>query len=404
MEKLDSSETNEVTEIIQKEENKEQESTNKSSKQSNSFWSNELIKKKSDYVTVDGLMDDDLLVPDQPYKLPGDFYWDKLSHNDGRNLNDLSRFLCLNYCKDLNIKFRRQYSPDFLKWTYKPYENIILTIRLKSNNVIIGSICGKVIKIQVNRNVMDMVEVDFLCVNSNLRCKGMSKLLIKELTRLFSLKQYKVGYFITGKKIDSPTCSYKILTRPLNIQKLMKTKFMRISDKISQKQIDNHYRLPLKSNLIFKKLDEDYIEEAYEIYCDYISKYNFYQVLDLELFKHIYMNNPFMKSFIVTNSEDDILEFCSYLQSTSKSSKYSLVKGYVSVLTCTVETPYSMIKNMLIYMSQNGVDIVDVPTIMDYDAIVYDLQFDDQNHEKNLYLYNWKINTLMSKQLGHTMY
>lgn len=193
--------------------------------------------------------------------------------------------------------------------------------------------------------------------------------------------------------------SYKVYTRPLNVEKLINYKFMRTTNNLSNKQVVKHYELPLKSSDVnFIKLEEEYLEDAFEVYLEHVTKCNFYQILTLDLFRHTYLDNPFMESYIVLGQKG--VEFASYFKFKSQSNKHKITKAYITMCTYTVETPYKIIKNLILMAHQNGVDIINIPITVEYDSIIYDLQFEDEIYENSTYLYNFKIKPLTNKQIG----
>jgi len=72
----------------------------------------------------------------------------------------------------------------------------------------------------VEGKLLNMAEINFLCVHSKLRTKRMAPVLIKEVTRRINLKEVWQAVYTAGKYIPAPISESNYYYRCLNFKKL----------------------------------------------------------------------------------------------------------------------------------------------------------------------------------------
>lgn len=82
----------------------------------------------------------------------------------------------------LSPYLRFNYSPEFLRWALQPpgYKlDWLVGVRVTGTGKLVGFISGIPARIKVNDEVVQMVEINFLCVHKKLRSKRLAPVLIK---------------------------------------------------------------------------------------------------------------------------------------------------------------------------------------------------------------------------------
>lgn len=94
------------------------------------------------------------------------------------------------YVEDSEGIFRFEYSVELIRWVLCGPDHIKdwhVGLRNSKSKKLLGFISGTPCKLNINKNVVKMAEINFLCVNRKLRTKRMAPVLIKEVTRRVNL-------------------------------------------------------------------------------------------------------------------------------------------------------------------------------------------------------------------------
>jgi glycylpeptide N-tetradecanoyltransferase len=370
--------------------------------ESHKFWDTQPILKPNDKFTRDGPIDKNLS-PDQTQKeLPADFEWVSLSLE---NVDKIADFLDKYYVEDPNHEFRLHYSPELLKWIYDKSNYKIVGVNVKKNNVLVGLICGKITKIQANKNILDMVEINFLCIHPKLRGKRLAPILIKEITRQFVSEGFHYAHYTNGNSLPTPIYNSKYYHRLLNIKKLAEVDFYRLEGNLTVEEIEKTHKLPDSFTIPnFVKIEERHLDQLFERFNEYMEKYNYHPIFTKEEMAHIFLNNNFVVCYVVEDDNGNVIDFISYYVLESrvlKSEKWQFIKkGYLYYYTCLGETSFKLIKNILIAAKNNEIDVMNALDIMENGCIFDELRFGMGNGSLYYYLYNWRIRPLKNIQIA----
>ena len=96
----------------------------------------------------------------------------------------------------------------------------IVGMRVKQNQKLVGFISGIPVKVMVEGKLINMAEINFLCVHSKLRSKRTAPVLIKEVTRRINLKGVWQAVYTGGKYIPTPVSESNYYYRCINFKKL----------------------------------------------------------------------------------------------------------------------------------------------------------------------------------------
>lgn len=400
------------------------------------FWDKQPVPRINDNISKENFIKkikfDELNY--NPIKLPDDFKWVTYNIDNDDDCNKISNFLEKYYLED-EVNFKLIYSKNFLKWYFKKpdkfdetdkssnkqellnEQNLLIGVEVARNSTLVGFISGIPIKYQLNKNILDVIDVNFLCVHPKLRNKKLSPVIISELIRRSKLLKYSQGFFSTERYIPKPFHTTNYYQRALNAEKLIKSKFLKITEKnISLKSIIKYYKLPNKpSTNKFVKMEKKHLNEAYDKLNIYFQKYNFYPVYSLEEFKCLFFDNDIVTCYVLEDENGVVLDFISYYKINYKilnnsygnknsNNKYKFIKSAnLFYYTSTVETSYRLIKDILIIAKKEGLDIFNATDNMENKSILEELEFRKSKKSVHYNLYNWRARDLSCNQIGKTI-
>ena len=373
------------------------------------FWKNQPLTKANECYYGDGLIEEELNIDEQ--KLDEEYIWSELDLNEEKTRIEVASFLQNYYIEDEKSKFKIYYTSEFLKWNYvnKKYTpKLTIGIKLKTNNLLVGFIGGKKVKIQINRNILEMIEVNFLCVHSLLRKKGYAEKLIKELERRSLAEEYKHSIFCSTKEIGKSIFTAEYYHRALNVKKLVDTDFSKIEGNITMDDLERTYELKEKNiNKNFRELEPRHLESAYKKFNEYNKRYFIHPVIDLEEFKELFYDNEVVKTYVIENfqNNEEIIDMISYfkLKRVTKDNKF-INEGYLYYYTSTIETSFLLIKDMMISAKREGIDLITGSDIMENSRPFANLNFVKVSKKLNYYLLNWRCNSFKKTQIGKIFY
>ncbi len=347
--------------------------------------------------------------------LPKGYKWYAYEMNDVNVCNKVSTFLKKHYISDKKHNYRLQYSGKFLKWLFTVPGRLNICIGVESSKgIMVGFITGTVIKMQINNEAVDIVEIKFMCIHTKLRKKNLAKQLIKQITRQFEeSEQFKGSKVkaIYGSELEKPESFFtgKYYHRPLNIKNLLDSESLKMHGKIKIEDIMKEHYLPkVPTNKSFRKIENNDIEETYNLFTSYITKYNCHPIFDLNQFTHIFYNNDQVDTYVLI-LDDLVVDFISYLKIPKEVIKQDRTKkiinrAYLYYYTSDEETPYRLIRDLLIIAKNNGVDELIATDIMEHHNLFHDLGFLDGPNKIHYYLHGIKCKELQNKQIGKILF
>jgi len=351
--------------------------------------------------------------------LPNGYKWYTYDMTNINICNKVSAFLRKHYIPDKKHNYRIQYSGKFLRWLFTVPGRLNICIGVESKNgIMAGFVSGTIIKMQINKNTTDIVENKFMCVHLQLRKKGLGRQLLKQITKQF--EQYgqvlqkqqgtKKKLFcvrtIYGSVLEKDTALFtgKYYHRPLNIDNLIDSDLLKTTNNVKIDDVKKKYYLPDNpTNTSFRKIKKDDIEETFNLFKSYITKYNCHPILNLKEFTHIFYNDHV--SVYVLIIDDVVVDFISYFKlpieiKNKHAGTKILNRAYLYYYTSDEETPYRLIRDLLIVARNNGIDVLIASDIMEHGDIMQDLNFMDGPNKINYYLRGIKSPKLSGKQIG----
>lgn len=374
------------------------------------FWDKQPVPKLNEKIMIEGPIEEKKEEIENNHKeLPKEFEWVSIDLMNDENRKEVVDLLDKYYVEDPNHEFRLHYSSDFLKWIYEKNYHLGIGIRVKQNKVLVAFISGKIIKMQINRSKLDLAEINFLCVHPKLRDKRLTPVLIKEITRQFNLLGYFQAQFTNSNYLPSPICTVKYFHRPINIKKLVETGFTILQGKLTIKEVKKTHKIDEVIQIKnFVKIEKRHIDQSFELFHQYMNKYNYHPIFSKEEFEHIFLNNKFVVCYVIEDDKGNVMDFASYYVSQSKilkrNEKYKFInKANLFYYTCSTETAYKLIKNLLIIAKKNNVDVFDALDIMENSNILKELHFGEGTGILNYNLFNWKMRPIKNMQVATIM-
>lgn len=378
------------------------------------FWSAQQIPKLGEKIMrFEKCADID--TNEEQFKLPESLYWSQINITDQEELTEISSFLAKNYNPTHNINFNTQYPAEFLKWSIhesKPddLEEICLAIRVKKNKSIVGFLAGIPAYMQVGRNKLKVLEANYLCIHQKLRKTGLVHILMGELIRMGVLNGYQQGSFNDYRYVSSPYYSTKIYNRVLSVNTLLENGFIKLPEQglnkdegpvLTKKSLKRALKLPEHCIKNFVPMEEEHLETVFRLYEKYNGRFTVAPIYSFEQFARIFLNNKFMTTYVLFEN-DKIIDFASYysLPLIALKDKSVVKHAHLFYYSANLETPYRLLKNMLIVARNKGNNLFSALDIMENEDFFLDLIFEPGFNSVHYNLYNWKCPQLKGIQIA----
>ena len=183
----------------------------------------------------------------EPLNLPGPYHWANLNLNDEKEAKELYLLLTRNYVEDDDAMFRFDYSVPFLRWALLPpgqKADWLVGVRGGPKNALFGFISGIPVNVSCNGKIVEMAEINFLCVHKKLRAQSLAPVLIREITRRVNLCNIWQAVYTAGVTIPTPVSAATYWHRSLNPKKLVEIRFSSLPANKSMAHYLKMHRLP----------------------------------------------------------------------------------------------------------------------------------------------------------------
>ncbi|RMD43882.1 hypothetical protein DV735_g1207, partial [Chaetothyriales sp. CBS 134920] len=355
-------------------------------------------------------------VPTQPAPLPESYEWVELDLTSPDEIKEVYQLLSHHYVEDDNAMFRFNYSQPFLDWALKSPDwkkSWHLGVRAKGpSRVLVATIFGIPTKLRVRDNVLDVVEINFLCVHKKLRSKRLTPVLIKEITRRCHLTGIYQAIYTAGVILPTPVGSCRYFHRSLNWLKLYQVGFSPLPPHSTEKRMIQRNRLPDETSLPgWRAVKPSDIDAVHDLLDRYLKRMQLAQEFTREEIEHWFFNkhtNPdeqVVWAFVV-EQEGKITDFASFygLESSvlgDASKLYDKIKAaylfyYASETAFTDNEKelksrlQAVIGDLLIEGKKAGCDVFNALTLQDNPYFLEELKFGPGDGYLHYYLYNWR--------------
>lgn len=222
----------------------------------------------------------------KPINLPNGFEWTVLDILQPPILKEFCDFLKDNYIEDETCTFKLQYSEPILLWALTPpgyFPECIRCVRLENTGKIVATIAATPEQILIRGKKVDIVFVNFLCVEKSLRSKRLSPVLIKEITRLANLRGIFQALHTGAIVLPTSLCAATYYHRFLNPKKLVTSGFGRIPENIKASLYYKLHKTPSVSTVHgFRPMRPDDAVGVTRLFNTYQSKFKLSKVFTEE--------------------------------------------------------------------------------------------------------------------------
>lgn len=370
------------------------ETTEKKEYVSSGFWDNNLLKTDvRDRGEIRSPEDIKKTLPKDPYPLPEQLEWCDLDPTSDKDMSDMSKLLNRYYMYKDGDDMSLEYPVKLLQWYLSmpnDKKNICLGIRLKKDNKLIATITGVYFEGSFFNNKKNMLDVDLFCIHPVLRTKGLAEIMINELVRQMNLNDVFHGTFSGARDIPKSVCKLKFYHRPLNLKKLVETKFYTIDGDF---EVGESFDFKDKADEHFTEASIEDLSDIHNLLNSYLEQYSVHFIFSKDQVKHMFFNENV--DCYIYKDNGKVTDFISYYKIRSKVIKPDkeenryISMGHIFYYANTSMTMYRLGKNMLIKAKEKNIDVINCLDDMDNYKMIDNLNFTEGTGRLRHYLYNW---------------
>eukprot|EP00928_Gymnodinium_smaydae_P053835 TRINITY_DN37741_c0_g1_i1.p1 TRINITY_DN37741_c0_g1~~TRINITY_DN37741_c0_g1_i1.p1 ORF type:complete len:442 (-),score=96.83 TRINITY_DN37741_c0_g1_i1:321-1646(-) len=345
----------------------------------------------------------------EPYQLPDAFEWMTCNVNDDEQSKEIYTLLTEHYVEDDDNMFRFDYSIPFLRWALTPpeYKDFWhLGVRVKNTQKLVGFISAIPAKIQAHDDVVNMVEINFLCVHKKLRSKRLAPVLIKEITRRANVNDIWQAVYTAGVVLPRPISECRYHHRSLNPKKLIDVGFSGLGPRMTMARTLKLYKLPESPQLSgMREMKEEDVPAVTELLTTYLKKFALHPEFDKDEVRHwVLPRDGVVYAFVRENEKGKVTDVCSFYSLPSSilgNDKYSTLKAAYSYWNVATTVPLQdLMYDALIFAKQRDFDVFNALDVMDNEQFLKELKFGIGDGYLQYYLYNWKCPKIEPSGMG----
>lgn len=336
------------------------------------YWNDKPVVKLSENQTLVKIIDDQISTKyTEPIEMAKPYEWVVIDLLNDQQMDEVCNFLNKNYLTDPDNKFRLHYTKEYLRWSLGSNAELITC---QANGIIGGVISANIGEYQVFSKTIKMADINYFCIHRKLREKGLASKFIDEITRRMINKGVITGSFTTQRYVPSPICRVEFYHRPLNYEKLHKTKFVNLDTNSSFEVSVESFKITYKHKHKVTKMKKSHYDSVYKMLCEYQDKYNFYRNYTMDEFIHYFANNDIVSSYVILNEQNEVLDFYSYykLPYFVIEDKSFINAVYIQMYTTINVTQLTIFKSVALSAYEEKNDVLNVTDIMENSDILFD--------------------------------
>ncbi|SOS80968.1 peptide N-myristoyltransferase [Plasmodium sp. gorilla clade G1] len=344
----------------------------------------------------------------EEYKLPSGYAWCVCDITKENDRSDIYNLLTDNYVEDDDNVFRFNYSSEFLLWALSSpnyVKNWHIGVKYESTNKLVGFISAIPIDMCVNKNIIKMAEVNFLCVHKSLRSKRLAPVLIKEITRRINLESIWQAIYTAGVYLPKPISTARYFHRSINVKKLIEIGFSCLNTRLTMSRAIKLYRIDDTLNItnlrLMKKKDIDGLQKLLN---EHLKQYNLHAIFSKEDVAHWFTPIDQVIYTYVNEENGEIKDLISFYSLPSKvlgNNKYNILNAAFSFYNITTTTTFkNLIQDAICLAKRNNFDVFNALEVMDNYSVFQDLKFGEGDGSLKYYLYNWKCASCHPSKIG----
>ncbi|GFP84468.1 glycylpeptide n-tetradecanoyltransferase 1 [Phtheirospermum japonicum] len=340
-------------------------------------------------------------VKQEPYNLPSLYEWTVCDMDSDEICNEVYVLLTNNYVEDDDNLFRFNYSKEFLRWGLRPpghFRNWHIGVRVKSSKKLVAFITGIPVKMRVRDEVIQMAEVNFLCVHKKLRSKRLAPVMIKEVTRRIHLENIWQAAYTAGVLLPTPLVTCQYWHRTLNPKKLIDIGFSRLGDRMTMSRAIKLYKLPSSTVTAgLRKMESRDVHAVTRLLRDYLGRFVVAPLFDdAEVAHWLLPQENVVESYVVESSESreitDFFSFYTLPSSILNNTSYAVLKAAYTFYNVSTRTPLAqLMHDVLIVAKQKDYDVFNALDVMENEPFLKELKFGRGDGQLYYYLYNYRL-------------
>ena len=346
------------------------------------FWNKQPVPQDKIVFKNDGEINSSRELRYEKNPLPEGYEWSSCT------IDELCIFLKENYIRDDFFEFH--YSKELIEWAIYPpgyRDEWNLAIREKESNKLIAFISGIPLDVCVNKKIIQMLQINFLCVSKHLRDTKFTPILIGELKRRMNLQNRWQAVYTVVKHLPTPIAKVTYWHRLINVNKLNKLRF---SDAREQA-----YRIIGTSQ--FREMNENDIPRVTKMLQEHLKKFKLSLNIDESYVRHWILPRKDTVYTYLSDEKDQFATFYS-LDYVHKQSGETIKQAY------TFYNVGNCLKDAIIMARNRGFDVYNCVNVGVDDDELREHKFMEGTGYNHYYLWNWKINEeIKPKDIGFIM-
>lgn len=167
-----------------------------------------------------------------------------------------------------------------------------MTLRVRKRYVYpYSSITSKFISDALISRVINVSEINYLCVHKKLRSKRLAPVLIKEVTRQCNLKGVFQAIYTGGVVIPTPVSVCRYHHRLLNIPKLVNTRFCFVPRNMTLARMIRVNKLASATTLHgLREMQEKDIVAVTQLFTEYMKRFDMVPLYDIDEIWHQFLS------------------------------------------------------------------------------------------------------------------
>jgi len=374
------------------------------------FWNSQPVPKMDQDVQKTGPIEVKKLedVKANPYSLPNGFEWYAMDLNDPADLKNMYDLLSSHYVEDDENMFRFNYSEPFLQWALMPpgyLREWHLAVRVIKSGKLVACITGIPAKIRVHEDIVDMVEINFLCVHKKLRSKRLAPVLIKEITRRVNLKDIWQAAYTAGVVIPKPVARNQYWHRSFDPEKLVDIRFSSIPRNSTLRVMKRLAKVPNNfTHEGFRPMQEKDVPEVTELLTNYLKSFKYTPIFKEDEVKHWFLPRKKVVQAYVRVIDGKVTDMFSYYCLSSHvigHPKYKSLDAVYSYYNVAGSLDWvELMRNGLIAARQDKKDVFNCLNVMENQTFLKPLKFGPGDGYLHYYLYNWYSPAMEPSDVG----
>lgn len=261
-------------------------------------------------------------------------------------------------------------------------------------------------KLQVNNEVIESLIIHIINTNKKHRKKKYATMLLENLQYESATNNIVTSFYLLNALSKDSVSKLKYFYRPLNPQELLNAGFSGFHNKHinnnNDEKIIEYYTVQQQKTLLFKKASSDDINMLFNLYEQQRERYNISVIYTIDEFNKLLINDNISTFCIV---EDEIItDFVSYYKiqhlSVKNKNRKNIDIANLFVYSCLNNNLFKIIKNLLVHLVEQNVDMLCVMNNMNNEDIIDTHKFIDSNTYLSACLYNYCFSDLNANQIG----